>query len=66
MATEKKTVIRARLTTGEVVELARDCSCVIHDGPHWLHMDDVDKSLNRRLRDRDRPEGEMRENISIY
>lgn len=43
---------RARLENGEVVILEHDCDCVIHDGPHWLHMDDVDKRLNAPLRER--------------
>lgn len=32
--------------------MEKDCDCVIHDGPHWLHMDDVDKRLNAPLRER--------------
>lgn len=45
-------MIKAALQNGEVVVLEKDCDCVIHDGPHWLHMDDVDKSLNAPLRKR--------------
>lgn len=45
-------MIRARLQNGETVPLEKDCGCVIHDGPHWLHMDDVDERLNRPLRER--------------
>lgn len=44
--------MKARLSTGEVIELEQDCDCVIHEGPHWLHMDSVDKSLNRPLYER--------------
>jgi hypothetical protein len=44
--------VRARLQSGEIVELEKDCHCIIHDGPHWLHMDDVDKSLAAPLRER--------------
>lgn len=43
--------IRARLEDGNVVTLNKDCDCVIHSGPHWLHMDDVDKRLNAPLRE---------------
>ena len=32
-----------RLTDGSIVRAEKDCSCVTHDGPHWLHMDDLDK-----------------------
>jgi hypothetical protein len=44
--------VRARLASGEIVVLEQDCDCVIHTGPHWLHMDDVDKRLNAPLRER--------------
>lgn len=43
---------RARLASGEIVVLEKDCGCVIHDGPHWLHMDDMDKRLAAPLRER--------------
>jgi hypothetical protein len=45
-------MIQARLTSGEVINLPKDCDCVIHVGPHWLHMDEVDKRLNQPLRER--------------
>lgn len=45
-------MIRARLVSGEIVVLGKDCDCIIHDGPHWLYMDDVDKRLSQPLRDR--------------
>jgi hypothetical protein len=43
--------MKARLTTGEVVELEKDCTCLdeIHTGPHWLHMDDFDFRRNADL-----------------
>lgn len=36
--------MKARLKTGEIIELEKDCSCLpeIHEGPHWLHMIDYD------------------------
>ena len=37
--------MRARLTDGSVVELAQDCDCVIHEGPHWLHSDKITQYL---------------------
>jgi hypothetical protein len=52
MATEPMDDPWARLKTGEVIVLKKDCECVIHDGPHWLHMDDLDKRLNAPLRAR--------------
>jgi hypothetical protein len=41
-------MIRARLNTGEVVELRKDCGCLdeIHSGPHWLHMNDFRRRQN--------------------
>lgn len=44
--------MKARLTDGSVVELVKDCGCVIHEGPHWLHMDEVSKRLNQPLREK--------------
>lgn len=40
--------MKAELTNGEIVELEKDCGCIIHEGPHWLHMDAVDKDLNQQ------------------
>lgn len=39
----------AKLTDGRTVELEKDCECITHDGPHWLHMDRIDKELNAEL-----------------
>ncbi len=39
----------ARLTDGSVVELVKDCGCVTHEGPCWLHMDHLMRAQNRRL-----------------
>ncbi len=37
--------------TGKVIELAKDCACVTHDGPHWLHANDAWHAANRKLLD---------------
>ncbi|MGE5584433.1 MAG: hypothetical protein ACM309_02685 [Bacillota bacterium] len=29
--------------------LAKECDCVTHDGPHWLHMDRLWHKKNRQL-----------------
>jgi hypothetical protein len=39
----------ARLTDESVVELLKDCGCVTHEGPHWLHYDHLIRAQNRRL-----------------
>jgi len=44
--------MKAKLTSGEIVELEKDCGCTHHDGPHWLHMDKVAAKLNRKLLDK--------------
>ncbi len=31
--------MKAELTSGEIVELQKDCECTTHAGPHWIHMD---------------------------
>lgn len=45
--------IRAELESGEIVELVKECGCLdeLHQGPHWLHMDEVDRDLNAKLLD---------------
>jgi hypothetical protein len=42
--------IQARLTTGEIVELPKDCGCLdeIDVGPHWLHMDAYLRQKNQK------------------
>lgn len=30
--------MKAVLTTGETVALPRDCTCINHKTPHWVHM----------------------------
>jgi hypothetical protein len=45
----KNPVINAMLADGRVVELSRDCDCLTHDGPHWLHTD----TLTRLFLERD-------------
>jgi hypothetical protein len=27
----------------------KDCTCLTHDGPHWLHMDTISKAQNHEL-----------------
>lgn len=43
--------IRAELESGEIIELVKDCGCLneIHQGPHWLHMNDVDREVNAEV-----------------
>lgn len=41
--------MKARLTDGQVVDLVKDCECRTHEGPHWLHMDALDRERNRAL-----------------
>lgn len=50
----------ARLTDGRVVILEKDCNCATHDGPHWLHMDSVDKSLNAGILNKSSSIAELR------
>lgn len=27
----------------------KGCDCIIHDGPHWLHMDEIDWKASMRM-----------------
>lgn len=42
----------AELTTGEVVELVKDCGCLVHQGPHWIDVDEMDRRSNKEILDR--------------
>jgi hypothetical protein len=44
--------VKARLRDGSVIDLVKDCDCRTHEGPHWLHMDEMSKRLNAPLRGR--------------
>lgn len=39
-----------RLADGSVVVAAKDCTCRDHDGPHWLHDNDMWRASNAQLR----------------
>ena len=41
--------IKYQLKDGSIVEAKQDCGCVIHTGPHWVHMDEFDKARNLRM-----------------
>lgn len=35
----------------------KDCGCVTHEGPHWLHMDNLDRAEVKRMLDSGNPRG---------
>ncbi len=41
--------MKARLENGSIVTLEKDCSCIDHEGPHWLHSDHLFHQLNLQL-----------------
>lgn len=41
--------MKAELTTGEIVPLEKDCECITHNGPHWVHMADFWRQKNRDM-----------------
>lgn len=41
--------MQAELVNGSIIELQKDCDCITHDGPHWLHMDRVWHAINQEL-----------------
>lgn len=44
--------MQAQLTDGRIIDLAKDCHCVgLHDGPHWVHMDDLWRKMNHEILD---------------
>ena len=44
---QHRLVRRARLANGSIIELEKECECKTHDGPHWLHMDEIARGFNR-------------------
>lgn len=44
-------MIRFRMKDGSIVDAEKDCRCVTHEGPHWLHMDRIHRDRNRGLLD---------------
>lgn len=32
-----------------LINLPKECDCALHDGPHWLHVDQLQFELNLRL-----------------
>lgn len=44
--------MKAQLTNGQIVELPKECDCVTHDDPHWLHMDSFVRNQNASFYDR--------------
>lgn len=37
--------MKAELTTGEVVALPKECGCMTHHEPHWVHMWHLDRDM---------------------
>ncbi|MCX7100987.1 MAG: hypothetical protein NTX38_05710 [Methylobacter sp.] len=42
-------MMQARLKDGSIVDLLKDCSCVTHEGPHWIHADNLYREANKLL-----------------
>jgi len=36
--------MRARLSSGQVVTLEKDCTCLTHEGPHWAYVDERERA----------------------
>jgi len=37
---------------GTTIPLEKDCDCIIHEGPHWIHMDRLKYQLNQKYREK--------------
>lgn len=42
--------MKAKLKSGEIIELVKDCECITHEGPHFLHINEIDADANHGLR----------------
>ena len=45
--------------------VVKDCSCVIHEGPHYLHLDTLAKARNREVFDRLRSRPKCRDAFDL-
>lgn len=43
----------AEYADGSIRKLEKDCGCVIHDGPHWVHRDLVSRRIHEARGDVD-------------
>jgi hypothetical protein len=41
--------MKAKLKTGEIVTLEKECECICHNDPHWVYMDRLDRARNRKI-----------------
>jgi len=41
--------MKAELENGTIVDLEKECGCITHEGPHWIHMDKMDRERNKKL-----------------
>jgi TusA-related sulfurtransferase len=55
--------MQAKLESGEVIELVKDCECCTHSGPHWLHMNDLWKHRNSELLQQGSLQGHIEEEL---
>ncbi len=39
----------AKMKSGEIVTLAKDCGCINHNEPHWVYEDRLFREMNRKL-----------------
>ena len=44
--------MKAKNTSGEIIDLPKDCDCLSHDGPHWIHFDALWKQSNEQVREK--------------
>lgn len=41
--------MKVELKSGEIVTIEKDCECITHNGPHWVHMDRTWKKMNQEM-----------------
>lgn len=39
---------KAKLEDGTIIQLERDCECITHRNPHWVHSDNFHREQNRK------------------
>lgn len=43
-------MVKFQMRDGRVVDAAKDCECLLHSGPHWMHSDEAWKQVIADMR----------------
>lgn len=47
--------VKFKLKDGSIVTAEKDCDCIAHDGPCWLHYDQLLEKMNKKYFNPEKP-----------